>query len=249
MRIWPYSRFLTLAFLSFVMLLLSVPTWTQSGATLKGALVDRSEAAITGAAVSLYSEHKVGQTVSDAAGRFEFRDLPPGTYRLEAEHFGFKTAIVQPLHIKSGDAEVPLGTITMDLGMTESCGWHSSVSYEERKPGAVNLVGRIQLVGPEPEPAVLWPSPSKPAASWPYVPFSQATVEVLKPGGDQVIASAHPDDQGKFEFTGLEVGEYVLKARYKGCQDGLTETFQITKEDVADVTIPLVALGRVDVCM
>jgi hypothetical protein len=82
------------------------------------------------------------------------------------------------------------------------------------------------------------------------VPFSEATVELLKADGEQVVASTHPDSQGKFEFAGIAVGEYVLRAKYKGYYDTVSTKFQITSEDVAEVVMPMGGPDdKFEVCM
>jgi hypothetical protein len=102
MSFWSYSRFRAFAFIASVALLASPLAHSQLAATLGGVLLDKNGAVIVGASVNLYSKQKTLQTKSDWMGRFEFRDLPPGTYKLEAKQFGFETTIIQPLHIKRG---------------------------------------------------------------------------------------------------------------------------------------------------
>jgi len=174
-------------------------------------------------------------------GRFEFRGLSPGTYKLEAKQIGFETATLQPLHIKDGDADMPPLTLTMDVAVMGRCGDFSSVSYEEREPGGASLVGTIQPKPPKPEPNVEW--------HWPNVPLPEATIDVLRVGSDQVVASTHPDFHGKFEFTGLATGEYVLRAKYKGYDDERSVKFQITSEDVTEITMQMMPQGELIVCM
>lgn len=236
-----YSRFRAFVFIASLALFASPLAQAQSAATLKGVLLDRSEAVVVGASVNLCSKHKTLQTKSDWMGRFEFRDLPPGTYKLEAKRSGFETVTIQPLHIKRGDAALPPLTLTMEVAVSGGCGNLSSLSYEEREPDGASLLGIIQPMLPIPEPNVDWRLPT--------VPFSEATIEVLKVGSDQVVASTHPDVHGKFEFTGLEVGEYILRAKYKGYHDERSMKFQITREDVTEVTMQMIPEGQVIVCM
>jgi hypothetical protein len=248
MRSWPHSCLRIFILLACVAVSPSVLTQAQSGTTLSGVLRDKRGDVITGASVCLYSKNKKAKRTSDETGQFEFSNLPPGTYRLEAKKFGFETAVVQPLHIKLGEAHVPALTITMNVAVMDSCSEASSVSYEERKPDAAPLVGRIQPSPPAPEPVVTWPSAPQPPATWPYVPFSQATVELLKVDGNQVVASTHPNIHGEFEFTGLQIGAYVLRARYKGYADALSAKFQITSEDVTTVMVPMQPQGEITIC-
>jgi hypothetical protein len=249
MRSWPHSCLRIFILLACVAASPSGLTQAQSGTTLRGVLRNKSGDVITGASVCLYSKNKKAKGTSDEMGQFEFSDLPPGTYRLEAKKLGFETAVVQPLHIKLGEAQVPALAITMNVAVMGTCGEASSVSYEERRPDAVPLVGRIQPIPPAPEPIVTWPSAPEPPATWPYVPFSQATVELLKAESDQVVASTHPNIHGEFEFSGLAIGEYLLRVRYKGYADALSAKFQITSEDVTTVMVPMQPQGEITVCM
>jgi hypothetical protein len=240
MSFWSYSRFRAFAFIASVALLASPLAHSQSAATLGGVLLDKDGAVIVGASVNLYSKQKTLQTKSDWMGRFEFRDLSPGTYKLEAKQFGFETTIIQPLHVKRGDAAMPPLSVTMEVAVMGRCGDLSSVSYEEREPAGVSLVGTLLPMPPKPEP--------NEDSHSPLVPYSQATIEVLKDGSDQVVTSAHPDAHGKFEFTGLAIGKYVLRAKYQGYYDEQSVKFQITREDVTEVTIWMMPQGEVTVC-
>lgn len=240
MSLWPYSRFRAFVFIASLALFALPLAHAQTGATLQGVLLDKTGAFIVGASVNLYSKDKALQTKSDSMGRFEFRDLSPGTYKLEAKQGGFETTTIQPLHIKRGDAAIPLLAVTMDVAVMGRCGDNSSVSYEERKPHGASLVGTIQPEPPKPEPNVDW--------HW-LPPLSEATIDVLRVGSDQVVASTHPDALGRFEFTGLATGEYVLRAKYKGYDDERSVKFQITREDVTEITMQMMSQGELIVCM
>jgi hypothetical protein len=135
---------------------------------------------------------------------------------------------------------MPPLSVTMEVEVMGRCGDLSSVSYDERGPARVSLVGTLLPMPPRPEPNVDW--------HWPLVPYSQATIEVLKDGSDQAVMSTHPDAHGKFEFTGLAIGKYVLRAKYQGYYDEQSVKFQITREDVTEVTMRMMPQGEVTVC-
>jgi beta-lactamase regulating signal transducer with metallopeptidase domain len=87
----------------------------QATATIAGALLDQSGAALPGAELTL-TETQTGTQLmqrTDAAGRFAFRDLPPARYELVARLPGF-TSVSQVLTVSSGAALER--TITMPLG-------------------------------------------------------------------------------------------------------------------------------------
>jgi hypothetical protein len=239
MTSWPRSSSLIFAVLACLVVAAPFLTHAQTGTTLKGLLVDQSGAALPGASISLYSKHKTVKVTSDEMGRFEFSDLPPGTYRLEAQHMGFETAKVQPIHIKQGTPEAPPLTITMQVGAIGECGELSSVSYEERKPGDAPLVGTMQPT----------PRAAEPNVHWPYVPFTQATIQLLIASSKQVVTSTHPDDHGRFQFPKIAIGEYVLRAKYEGYDDVFSVKFQINSEDVTEVTLSMLPHGEVNFCM
>ena len=90
-----------------------------------------------------------------------------------------------------------------------------------------------------------------PKRTWfgPIYLISDATVDVLKIGSDEVVASKHPDIHGKFAFTGLPPGEYTLRAKYKGYYDRRSVKFQVTAEDVTQVTMQMIPQGEVILCM
>jgi carboxypeptidase family protein len=224
-----------------ILLVLSIaagPALGQSGTKLTGVVLDPNGGVVADASATLHSKYGTSQRTTDWMGQFQFIDLLPGTYRLDVEHNGFATNVVQPIHIKSGEPSPHFLTIRMEVAVMGKCGDLSTVSYEEREPEAAQLVGVMQPTPPKAEPNV----------SWPETPFSKATVEIFKVGGDQVVASTHPDDHGKFRFSSLAVGDYTLKVTYVGYNDEHSVKFQITKEDVTEVMISMLPKGEVTVC-
>lgn len=233
--------FRILAAISLVLSIGSGPALGQHGTKLTGVVLDTNGAVIVSASVNLHSKYGTLQTTTNRDGEFRFVDLLPGVYRLEVKHGGFATNVVEPIRIRAAEPAPPLLTIKMEMEVVVmgKCGDFSTVSYEERKPGGAQLAGLMQPAPPKPEPN----------ASWPEIPFSKATVEVFKVGSNQVVASTHPDEHGKFRFSGLAPGDYTLKMSYAGYFDEHSVKFAITKKDVTEVTVPMVPQGRANVCM
>jgi len=211
----------------------------QSTAALSGVVVDTLGVAIADASISLSSETMSLETKSDSRGRFEFRNLSPGSYKLEAQYPGFEKTALQ-LMLVADDRVPPTLTITINDGMLGGqCGLASSVSYNKRNRGDPPLIGTVQPIPPKPEPNV----------DLPEVRFPDAVIEVYRIGSKDVVASKHPDLHGKFEFSGLALGEYFLKVSYTGYFDAFSVKFQVTREGVADVTIPIESKGETTVCL
>lgn len=70
------------------------PGFSQTLGELTGRVNDPSGAGVAGAALTLssVSTNAVRTTASTEAGDYTFPSLPPGTYKIKAEHPGFKTA-------------------------------------------------------------------------------------------------------------------------------------------------------------
>jgi len=89
---------------------------TVSG-SISGSVVDAQHAGVPGATVTATDEgRKYTQTVrADAAGRFVFTQVFPGTYRLTVHSQGFKEFIQDGLVVNAND-RIALGEVTMQVG-------------------------------------------------------------------------------------------------------------------------------------
>ena len=96
--------------------LATVPAWSQGTASLSGTVTDSTGGVVPGATVILVNQAtNASRTVTSGAdGSYSFTLLPPGTYKVEFQMQGFKTAI-------RNDVALPIGTnqvlnVSLDVG-------------------------------------------------------------------------------------------------------------------------------------
>ena len=85
---------------------LCTPALAQT-ATISGTVVDESNAAVPGATVELIGPGTTAPAVSGARGEYSFRNVSPGTYRIQATLVGFAPAVRNDVQISSANVEVP----------------------------------------------------------------------------------------------------------------------------------------------
>ena len=85
---------------------LGAPAVAQT-ATISGTVVDESGAAVPGATVELIGPASNSPTVSGARGEYTFRNVAPGTYRVQATLVGFATATQTDIVGGGSNVEVP----------------------------------------------------------------------------------------------------------------------------------------------
>ncbi|HXZ42735.1 MAG TPA: TonB-dependent receptor [Terriglobales bacterium] len=96
-RIWPKKRWAAQLALAF----LAATASAQSTSSLNGSVSDPSGAGVAGATITL-TDAATGlqrKTTSNNAGLYQFLDVPPGKYRLEAAATGFATFLVPELNL------------------------------------------------------------------------------------------------------------------------------------------------------
>src|SRR5258708_5329527 len=110
--------------LAALVLLMSVPVFAQKfTASIRGTVTDTSNAVIAGAKVTLKNEETgLNRTMTtNTAGNFSFPDLPVGSYRVEVEFTGFKTAVRTKIGISVADVRaVDIQLSTGELSETVS---------------------------------------------------------------------------------------------------------------------------------
>ncbi len=96
------AGFTPLLFLSAV-ILLAAPAFAQD-ATLIGAVVDSTKAALPGATITatLIDTGRATTTVSDERGEYRLRGLDAGRYKVQAELSGFSTVVITEIELLVG---------------------------------------------------------------------------------------------------------------------------------------------------
>jgi Ca-activated chloride channel family protein len=119
------------------------PPQQPSGVAIEGTVVDASRAALPGVTVTLEQSSTVVATITtDAAGKFRFTGVRPGTYEVRAVLSGFKT-LRQRVTVTAGTIQLPF---VMQVGATS----------EE----VFVLSGSTTVAGVPPPPAVYPPMAS-----------------------------------------------------------------------------------------
>ena len=96
--------------------LISAALAQSTEGTVSGTVTDPSEAHVAGAAVNALNVGTgVGtSTLTNSAGVYVFASLPPGRYRITAEHPGFRRAVFQNVDLGIG-SQISVN-IALELG-------------------------------------------------------------------------------------------------------------------------------------
>lgn len=116
---------IAVAFILFLFLLLPPAGAQLYTGSVTGLVTDPSGAVIVGAHVTLTDADKGYdfKMTTDGAGRYLFRSIPPGTYRLSIEALGFDTARKEGIKLDvnqnvSSDVALVVGTTTQSVQVT-----------------------------------------------------------------------------------------------------------------------------------
>jgi hypothetical protein len=197
----------------------------QSGAKISGGLFDESHRVIEGAAVRLFSPDRLRATKSDNDGQFEFVDLPPGTYELQAELSGFETKTIENIQVGDKDAG-PFSMTLRTLPTDTSCADEPLPSYEETRPGRVSLVGTVSDYG--------------------GTVLAGAKVRLTNSRQTEVTNS---NDRGEFSFEDIAPGKYVVSAMQSGYTQLSTISLWIMRGNLTRVTFVLLRNGYLLDCV
>lgn len=157
--------------------------------------------------VSLYSGDAVLQTQTDKSGRFEFGDLKPGTYDLQASYWGTPALVEGLIHgirVEGKD----IGPLSVDTNIVEvfypyspDCGRAFWVEYKPDAKEGGRVMGSL----------VLTPDVQAPSREFTNVRISLTSID-----GPRFRASLRGSENGDFEFRNMRPGRYWLLARRRG---------------------------------
>ena len=101
-------------------------TLAGGNGSLSGTITDSSGAVVAGTTVRLLDESglQVATTFTDSTGNYSFSSLPPGNYRLESEHPGFKKTIMSQLNVGPGENRVDSRLEIGDFCANGDDHWH-----------------------------------------------------------------------------------------------------------------------------
>jgi hypothetical protein len=88
----------------FAVMLLCIPVYAQSTASIEGQINDQHGAVVTAVEITIVSLD-IGIrriAVTDADGRYQISALPVGSYRIEVKSHGFGTQIIESLTLEVG---------------------------------------------------------------------------------------------------------------------------------------------------
>jgi Carboxypeptidase regulatory-like domain len=205
----------------------------QGGATLSG-VVSYNGSIMPRFPVSLYSFSQVLQTETDQAGRFEFTDLPPGTYDLQASYLGVEGAIYG---VRVDDKNI--GPLTLSANLVQvlypldlDCGHNFWVAYKEDDTAGGHLSGSLLL---------------EPEVSLSNSGLAEVRIDLIAADKRQHKISQQLDENGKFEFKNVNPGRYTLFANRAGYWK-VQSTIWIAQKDVTAVKIILYKHGHPAIC-
>jgi hypothetical protein len=218
----------------------------QSEPTIKGIVRTKSGYPLARAPVTLFSDDRVRNTVTNKVGEFEFTSLPLQAYELQASFIGYMTGIVpglRPGDQNANNLTISLEPLTADFLIKaehESCpetvisalpGTYEQITYNERNAGP-SLVGSVRAMlsrrGALKDVELKLTNRSDPSKK---------------------IPSIRSDDRGEFHFNDLEPGKYSLKLSLEDFYEGSTMDFWVTRENTTRIgRIGMWNLGWQDLC-
>ena len=95
----------------------AISAQTAAGGTIEGQVRGPGEVAVPGARVVLFNPRTRTrkETWSDEAGKYIFRDVAPGEYRVIVMIVGFRPSLLGPVEVKSGKPAELNATLALAL--------------------------------------------------------------------------------------------------------------------------------------
>jgi hypothetical protein len=217
-------RFLGLSALACLICI--APAHADSNGILRVAFADQRGFPAANISVTLYSPDRVRQAKTDRTGKVEFTALPFQIYELEALSVSFADVRLSNIQITSNDPitlNIPLKLWSPPhelwcpppLAIDAVPGLDRQAAYEERT-NKVNLTGIISFL---------------PARSQ---PLKGATITLAKFETPEIpVSQATADNNGIYEFTDVEPGQYSLTVSYNGILEKPDDFhFWVTRENL-----------------
>lgn len=188
--------------------------------TLRGTVSDPAGAPIPKALVGLHSAEADWDTRTDSEGKFQFTEIPPGTYEFEVKSQGFTPKLLTgfivgrvesaPLAIK-----LPVGSCPPCCGSSPECSI-ADVTYGDTSGKSI-LKGQLFSI-------------CKRSV------FANANVELSKMDQNRVQATTRTGKDGRFEFADLDPGRYKLRFSSEGQPDTWTFNVRVENQKISEIT-------------
>lgn len=181
----------------------------QSTAQINGVVRDPQSAGFKGVTLILLSLQRARKTETDENGKFEFLDLPLGTYELQVRQAGVVQVPAQ--EISFSEPAVRQISIVLQLAASE-CFPKIQAAYEGRSD-KIKLAGNIADI-------------SSPAS-----PVKNATLTATHKETGMTYA-VKSNEKGEFQFDSLEPGKYTLKVSHQEYSELAVIDFWVTRENL-----------------